>query len=84
VSSIDRLRLDGRGLIPGRRNDDIFFFVTAFKPTLGLTQPPVRRVWRVKWPQREADHSLPSSAGVKNVWSYTCTPPIRFHGVVLN
>jgi hypothetical protein len=43
----------------------------------------------------EADHSPPSSAEVKNVWSYTSTPPYVFmarclieqrthlHGVVL-
>jgi len=29
------------------------------------------------------DHSLPSSAKVKNVWSYTSTP-IYFHGMILN
>jgi hypothetical protein len=38
----------------------------------------------VKRPGREADHSPPSSAEVKNGWSYTSTPPIRLHGVVLN
>jgi hypothetical protein len=30
----------------------------------------------------KADHSPPSSAEVKNAWSYTSTPPIRFRGVV--
>jgi hypothetical protein len=38
----------------------------------------------VKRPRREADHSPPSSAEVKNEWSYTSTPPIRLHGVVLS
>jgi hypothetical protein len=38
----------------------------------------------VKWPGHEADHSPPSSAKVKNVWSYTSTSPIRLHGVVLS
>jgi hypothetical protein len=38
----------------------------------------------VKRPKREADHSPPSSAEVKNAWSYTSTPPIRLHGVVLS
>jgi hypothetical protein len=38
----------------------------------------------VKRPEREADHSPPSSAEVKNAWSYTSTPPIRLHGVVLS
>jgi hypothetical protein len=32
----------------------------------------------------EDDHSPPSSAEVKNGWSYTSTPPIRLHGVVLS
>jgi hypothetical protein len=31
----------------------------------------------------EADHSPQSSAEIKNAWSYTSTPPIRHHGVVL-
>jgi len=31
----------------------------------------------------EAGHSPPSSAKVKNVWSYTATPPIYLHGVVI-
>jgi hypothetical protein len=33
---------------------------------------------RVKWPGREADHSPPSSAEVKNAWSYTSTPQYAF------
>jgi hypothetical protein len=35
-------------------------------------------------PGLEADHSPPPSAEVKNEWSYTSTPPIRLHGLVLN
>jgi hypothetical protein len=37
----------------------------------------------LKRPEREADHShlVPRS---KNAWSYTCTSPIRLHGVVLS
>jgi hypothetical protein len=38
----------------------------------------------VKWPEREADHSPPSGTDVKNAWSYTSTPPIGFHGLVLS
>jgi hypothetical protein len=38
----------------------------------------------VKWPWREADHSPPSSAEVKNAWSYTSTRPIRLPGVALS
>jgi hypothetical protein len=32
----------------------------------------------------EADHSPPSSAEDKNAWSYTSSPPIPLHGVVLS
>jgi hypothetical protein len=38
----------------------------------------------IKRPAREADHSPPPSAEVKNAWSYTNTPRIRLHGVVLS
>jgi len=38
----------------------------------------------IKWPGREADRSPPSSAKVKNAWSYTSIPPIRFYGIVLS
>jgi len=35
-------------------------------------------------PGREAEHSHPSSAEVKNACSYTATPPVRLKGVVLS
>jgi hypothetical protein len=38
----------------------------------------------VKRPEREADHSPPSSAEVKNAWGYTFTLPIQLHGTVLS
>jgi hypothetical protein len=38
----------------------------------------------VMQPGREANHSPPSSAEVKNAWSYTSTPAIRLHGMVLS
>jgi hypothetical protein len=37
----------------------------------------------VKLQGRETDNSPPCSAEVKNAWSYTSTPPLRLHGVVL-
>jgi hypothetical protein len=38
----------------------------------------------VKRPRREANHSTPSSAEVKNAWSYTSTPQYAFiHKVIL-
>jgi hypothetical protein len=48
----------------------IFLFTTASRTALGLTQPPIQWVpgvlsLGVKRPRREADHSPPSSAEVK-------------------
>jgi hypothetical protein len=67
----------------------IFLFTTASRPALWSTQPRIQWVTGalsvgVKWPGREADHSLPSSAEVKNAWSYTSTPPVHLHGLVLS
>jgi hypothetical protein len=54
----------------------IFLFTTASRTALGPTQPPIQWVpgilsLGVKRPGREAGYSLPSSAEVKNAWSYT-------------
>jgi hypothetical protein len=38
----------------------------------------------VSGPGHEADHPSPTSAEVKNVWSYNSTAPIRLHGVMLS
>jgi hypothetical protein len=38
----------------------------------------------VKRPEREDDHSYLSNVKVMNAWRYTCTLPIRLHGVVLS
>jgi hypothetical protein len=61
----------------------IFFFTTVSRTALGPTQPPIQWVLEVlslgvKRPEREADHSPPSSAEVNNAWSYTSTPPYVF------
>jgi hypothetical protein len=58
-----------QGSIPGRGN--IFLFSTAYRPALGPTHPPIQwvpglRSPGVKRPDREADHSPPSSAEVNN------------------
>jgi hypothetical protein len=80
--------MDDRVSIPGRDSDGVFLFATASRPTLGLSQPPIQCVAEAFTPEvkrqgREADHSSPSSAEVKNAWSYTSTPPIRLHGVTV-
>jgi hypothetical protein len=67
----------------------MFLFTIVSRPALGPTQPPIQWVpgalsLGVKQSGREGDHSPPSSAEVKNAWSYTSTPPIRFYGVVLS
>jgi hypothetical protein len=61
----------------------IFFFTTASRTALEPTQPPIQWVQGVlslgvKRPGREAGHSPPSSAEVKNEWSYTSTPQYVF------
>jgi hypothetical protein len=66
----------------------IFVFSIASRPALGPTQPPIR--WlpgslssEVKWQMREADHSPPFSAKVKNGGAIPPLP-IWLHGIVLN
>jgi hypothetical protein len=61
--------LDGQGSIPG--TGKIFPFSTVSRLVLGSTHPAIGWVPRaisleVKWLGCEADHSLPSSAEVKN------------------
>jgi hypothetical protein len=74
----------GAGAVMG-----LFLFSIASRPALVSTQPPIQWVPgplspRINWLGREADHSPPCSAEVKNAWSYTSTPPIRLHGVVFS
>jgi hypothetical protein len=61
--------LDCRGSVPDR--GEIILFSIASRPTFGPTQPPIKWIPGapspgVKRPGREADHSPPSSAKVKN------------------
>jgi hypothetical protein len=60
-------------------------FSTSSIPVLGPTQPPIQCVPgalkpKIKLPGREADHSPPTSAEVKNTWIYTSIPPYGFMG----
>jgi hypothetical protein len=78
--------LEGRGSVPGRGK--IFLFSIASSPVLGPTQPTIQWVSRslssgLKRPGREADHSPPSTAEVKNGAAYLHYP-IGLHGMVLN
>jgi hypothetical protein len=60
-----------------------FFLTPASRPVLGPIQLPIEWVPEavslgVKLSGREADHSPPSTAEVKNAWSYTSTPQYAF------
>jgi hypothetical protein len=83
-------RLDDQGF-DFQQGLEIFLFSTASRPALGTTQPPIQWVPEtlslgVKWLRHEVDHSPPSSAEVKNVWSYIPYPrsPVCLHGIVLS
>jgi hypothetical protein len=72
-----------------RRRLGIFLLTAVSRTALGPTQPPIQWVpgtlsLGVKRPRREADYSPPCSVDVENAWSYTSTPPIRLHGMVLS
>jgi hypothetical protein len=63
--------------------------ITMPRLALGPTQPPLQWVpgtlsMEVKWPRCKADHQPTSNDEVKNAWSYTSTPLVRLHGVVLS
>jgi hypothetical protein len=67
----------------------IFLFATVSRPIMGPIQPTIKWITGalspgVKRPDRESNHSPPSRAEVKNAWSYTSTPPMCLHSVVLN
>jgi hypothetical protein len=81
-------RLDDRGFDSLQRLR-IFLFTTTSRPALGPTQSPIQCVSRVlslgvKRSRREADHSHPSSADVKNSWRYTSIPLMCLPGVVIS
>jgi hypothetical protein len=71
--------LDGRSSIPGSGNIFLFFII-ASRQALGTTQPPIQ--WalssEVKRHGREANHSPPSSAEVKNGGAILPLP-LRLH-----
>jgi hypothetical protein len=79
---VTRLRAERSGF-DSRHELGIFHFATASRPALGLIHPLIQwvpgafslEVKRLGW---EVYHSPPSSAEVKNAWSYTSTPPCVF------
>ena len=86
VGIVTRIR-DGRsGFRISAMAKDLFFSKTS-RPAVGPTQPPTKWVPGifpgVKRLGREIDIT-PSSAEVKNGWSYNSTLPIFLHGVYRN
>jgi hypothetical protein len=72
-----------RSSSPGRAKN--FHFSMSSRPTLASNQPPIQWVPgvlspRVKRPALETDHSPPTSAEVKKMWTYeyASTPPYAF------
>jgi len=61
---------------------DIFDIFQVELLTIAITSSGCQVL--LPWPGYEADYSLPSSAKVKNAWSYMSTSPVCPHGVVLN
>jgi hypothetical protein len=62
-----------------------FLFSAPSRPVLGPTHPPIKWVLEALSPGakragREADHSPPTVAEVKNTWTYTSTSPYVFTG----
>jgi len=80
--------LHDRGSIPGKGNDVFYSLHHRVWTGSGPIQPPIQCVpgaliHVINRPGREADRSRspPSSAEVKNAWSYTSSPSVRLHGV---
>jgi hypothetical protein len=69
-------RPEDRSSSPGRVKN--FLFSIASRPTLGSTQLPTQWI-RELFHKEESGWSVkltpPTSAEVKKVWIYTCTPP---------
>jgi hypothetical protein len=75
-SLMDYLVWHGRPGFDSRQMQNIVLYSTASRPPLRPTQSPIRWVpgALIKWSGSEADHSLPSSAKVKNVRSRPILP----------
>jgi hypothetical protein len=64
-------------------NSRIFLLSTSSRTVLSPTHPPIQLVQGptslgVKWPRRETDPSLQTSAQIKNTRIYISTPPYAF------
>jgi len=69
--------MDGPGF-QFRQRQDISVLPKMSRPALGPTPASSSLATGVKRPGREVNHSLQSSAEVKNNWSCTFIPPYDF------
>jgi hypothetical protein len=72
-----------------RRGLGVLFTTAVSRTALGSTQLPIQWIrgtlsLGVKRPEREADHSSPSSAEIKEWVELYLHSPIRLHGVVIS
>jgi hypothetical protein len=67
---------------PAEATTGISLFLTASRQALGPTQPPTHWIPEAPTPGVKLT-THPPSAEVKNAWSYTSTPPVCLHGVVV-
>jgi len=77
--------LDGPGFEPWQR-EEIFFCsekdpVQVWVPSYILCSGYRDSLPSVKWPERDVDHSPPSSVEVMKKWNCTSNPPICLHDV---
>jgi hypothetical protein len=85
ASIVTRVRIRRQGFDSRQRQGLSLFTTAVSRPAVGPTQPPIQCAPGGTWLGREANHSSPSSAQVKNAsWRYTSTAPIRLHGVVVS
>ena len=76
----------GQSGVSNRGTDGVCLFSKMAGPAVVPTPPPIRWTPRfffsrvVKCPGRDADHSRPWTAEVKNTWTYT-SPSLRLLGV---
>jgi len=76
VNGLDERELESRQVL------GIFLFTATSRPARWSTQTPIQWVpgapsLCIKRPGREANHSPPSNAEVKNAWSFTSAPPSK-------
>jgi hypothetical protein len=79
IVSIATRLLAGQSRVQARYGQETLLFSKTARPALGPTQPPIHWISGVGQPEHEVSRSSPSTAKVKNEWSYNSTRPIYLH-----